>query len=43
MGRETVMAPATWKEGEFPYVDQINGVMTGWPMPADNLDIGGSG
>jgi beta-xylosidase len=43
MGRETVMAPVTWKDGEWPYMSQINGKMSGWAMPPINKDIAGSG
>ncbi|KAF9529461.1 arabinofuranosidase [Crepidotus variabilis] len=43
MGRETVLAPVTWKTGEWPYITQINGEMSGWPMPPSEKDIPGSG
>lgn len=43
MGRETVMAPASWGEGEFPVIDSIQGTMQGWPMPEENLDVDGIG
>lgn len=43
MGRETVMAPATWEEGEWPYVDPISGTMEGWPMAKRNKDVEGIG
>lgn len=43
MGRETVMAPASWGEGEFPVIDSIQGTMEGWPMPEENLDVDGVG
>lgn len=42
MGRETVMAPATWGEGEWPFVDPIRGTMTGWPTET-NTDVDGIG
>lgn len=42
MGRETVLAPATWKEGEWPVVDQIRGKMSG-PLPPTNKHIPGDG
>ncbi|KAK1640103.1 glycosyl hydrolase [Colletotrichum phormii] len=43
MGRETVMTSATWSEGEWPYFTPIEGKMSGWEMPLENLDIEGSG
>jgi hypothetical protein len=43
MGRETVLAPARWEEGEFPVVDQIKGTMKGWPMPEENTSVEGIG
>ncbi|KEZ38838.1 hypothetical protein SAPIO_CDS10883 [Scedosporium apiospermum] len=43
MGRETVLAPARWEEGEFPVVDQIKGTMEGWPMPEENTSLEGIG
>jgi beta-xylosidase len=43
MGRETVMTPVTWKEGEWPYMDPIRGKMTGWPMAVNKNISGGSG
>ncbi|PLN81050.1 xylosidase : arabinofuranosidase [Aspergillus taichungensis] len=32
MGRETVMAPATWAEGEWPVIEPVRGQMQG-PLP----------
>ncbi|SPN99011.1 related to beta-xylosidase [Cephalotrichum gorgonifer] len=43
MGRETVMAPARWEEGEWPFVDHVKGTMEGWPMPERNTDVEGIG
>ncbi|KAH9890189.1 glycosyl hydrolase [Xylariomycetidae sp. FL2044] len=43
MGRETIMVPVTWAEGEFPVWSPVNGEMSGWPMPDANLEIDGSG
>jgi hypothetical protein len=43
MGRETVMVPATWKEGEWPVMSQLNGKMSGWPMPPVNKEVKGTG
>ncbi|KAE8165908.1 glycosyl hydrolase [Aspergillus tamarii] len=35
MGRETVLAPATWDEGEWPVVQPVRGQMQG-PLPQEN-------
>ncbi|TFK40481.1 arabinofuranosidase [Crucibulum laeve] len=43
MGRETVLAPVTWKAGEWPVWTQISGKMSGWPMPQQNRNIRGIG
>lgn len=43
MGRETVLTSVTWDEGKFPVWTPISGEMSGWPMPAVDKDIGGSG
>ncbi|KAL2114482.1 hypothetical protein VUR80DRAFT_5967 [Thermomyces stellatus] len=43
MGRETVLSPATWEEGEWPLVDPIRGTMEGWPMAERNTDVDGIG
>ncbi|KAE8335656.1 hypothetical protein BDV24DRAFT_171145 [Aspergillus arachidicola] len=37
MGRETVLAPATWDEGEWPVVQPVRGQMQG-PLPRENKD-----
>lgn len=42
MGRETVIVPATWKEGEWPVLDPARGRMTG-PLPPTNKKVRGSG
>lgn len=42
MGRETVLFPVTWEEGEWPILAPIRGTMAG-PLPAENLDIPGDG
>lgn len=34
MGRETVLFPASWAEGEWPVLDPVRGNMTGWPLPS---------
>ncbi|KAI1338440.1 glycosyl hydrolase [Xylariaceae sp. FL0016] len=43
MGRETVMVPVKWDEGEFPIWSQVEGQMTGWAMPPVNTSIDGPG
>ncbi|KAH7066293.1 glycosyl hydrolase [Paraphoma chrysanthemicola] len=44
MGRESVLFPVTWEEGEWPVLQPVRGNMSGWPsMPAMSLDVPGSG
>ncbi|KAF9041681.1 glycoside hydrolase family 43 protein [Panaeolus papilionaceus] len=43
MGRETVLTPVTWNNGEFPIFTQVNGMESGWPLPAPNRNIPGNG
>lgn len=43
MGRETVLAPVTWRRDEWPIWGNISAEMTGWPMPPVNKNIRGSG
>jgi beta-xylosidase len=43
MGRESVLFPVTWKEGEWPFASAVRGVMSGWELPATNLDVPGVG
>ncbi|KAI1366863.1 glycosyl hydrolase [Xylaria arbuscula] len=43
MGRETVMVPATWDEGEFPTFSLVRGDMSGWTLPGVNKTISGVG
>ncbi|CAA7260874.1 unnamed protein product [Cyclocybe aegerita] len=43
MGRETVMAPMTWRKGEWPVFSQIRGEMSGWAFPPVNKNIDGEG
>ncbi|KAI6790121.1 glycoside hydrolase family 43 protein [Hortaea werneckii] len=33
MGRESVLAPVTWHEGEWPIWSNITGKMEAWPLP----------
>jgi hypothetical protein len=44
MGRETVLYPVTWKDGEWPVLQTVEGEMSGWPsMPPINRDVPGNG
>jgi beta-xylosidase len=43
MGRETVLFPATWDEGEWPVLQPVRGEMSGWPMPPESRDVPGDG
>tara|TARA_R110002003_G_scaffold140_13_gene12828 strand:- start:7378 stop:9108 length:1731 start_codon:yes stop_codon:yes gene_type:complete len=44
MGREAVLFPRHWEEGEWPVLQTVEGKMSGWPsMPAINRDVAGSG
>jgi beta-xylosidase len=43
MGRETVLLPVTWEDGEWPEMDRlVHGTMEG-PLPPVNKDIPGDG
>ncbi|KAL5002559.1 glycosyl hydrolase [Aspergillus recurvatus] len=43
MGRETVLFPVTWKEGEWPVLEPVRGRMTGWELPRPSSQIPGDG
>lgn len=43
MGREAVLFPVTWEEGEWPVLEPVRGEMSGWPLPAENRDLPGDG
>ncbi|KAF2842605.1 glycoside hydrolase family 43 protein [Patellaria atrata CBS 101060] len=43
MGRETVMTPVTWDEGKWPVFSRVQGEMSGWEMPDENLNLDGHG
>lgn len=44
MGRETVLAPARWEEGEWPVVQPVRGVMSGPLMEEDRgITVGEGG
>lgn len=42
MGREMVLAPAKWEDGQWPVIEQVHGRMSG-PLPPPNSDIRGGG
>lgn len=42
MGRETVLTPVTWPEGEYPIFDAVDGTEIG-PLPPINKDIDSAG
>ncbi|KAL2213029.1 hypothetical protein CC79DRAFT_1351982 [Sarocladium strictum] len=41
MGREAVMFPVTWEEGEWPVLEPVRGRMSGWTLPAETRDVPG--
>ncbi|KAI2628554.1 glycoside hydrolase family 43 protein [Hypoxylon sp. NC1633] len=43
MGRETVMVPVSWPDGEFPIWSSLKGEMSGWELPLENVQINGHG
>ncbi|KAK9422274.1 putative Glycoside hydrolase family 43 protein [Seiridium unicorne] len=43
MGRETVLYPVTWEEGEWPVLQPVQGIMSGWPLPPTTRDVPGDG
>lgn len=43
MGRETVMTPVIWPEGEFPIFTPVSGEESGWQFPPRNLNVDGEG
>lgn len=43
MGRETVLTPVSWPEGEWPVFSAMRGIMNGWALPPYNRDVPGSG
>ncbi|KAF5024467.1 hypothetical protein F66182_3407 [Fusarium sp. NRRL 66182] len=43
MGRETVLTPVTWEEGEFPVFTPVSGTMSGWELPEESLVDQGEG
>ncbi|KAI0842445.1 glycoside hydrolase family 43 protein [Hypoxylon sp. FL0890] len=43
MGRESVLFPVTWDQGEWPVLQPVRGEMSGWKLPLTNRDIPGDG
>ncbi|PMD26966.1 glycoside hydrolase family 43 protein [Hyaloscypha hepaticicola] len=43
MGRETVLFPVIWNEGEWPVLQPLRGHMNGWQLPLQTRAIPGSG
>lgn len=43
MGRETVLYPVTWGEGEWPVLQPVRGRMSAWPLPPRSRDLAGEG
>ncbi|KAK3934168.1 glycosyl hydrolase [Diplogelasinospora grovesii] len=43
MGREMVLFPVTWKQGEWPVMGRVRGLMSGWPLPPLTRDLPGDG
>lgn len=36
MGRETVLYPVTWKQGQWPVISQVKGRISSWPLPQNS-------
>ncbi|UPL04236.1 hypothetical protein LCI18_015170 [Fusarium solani-melongenae] len=43
MGRETVLTPVTWEDGEFPVFSNVTGTMSGWKLPPESYVDEGEG
>ncbi|KAL4934631.1 glycosyl hydrolase [Aspergillus undulatus] len=43
MGRETVLFPVTWEDGEWPILDPVRGKMVGWKLPQPSNEVPGDG
>ncbi|KAH6681290.1 glycoside hydrolase family 43 protein [Halenospora varia] len=43
MGREAVLFPVTWDEGEWPVLEPVRGKMGGWPMSPTERSLPGDG
>lgn len=42
MGTDTVLFPVSW-EGDWPILDPMKGVMSGWPLPPYSRDVSSIG
>ncbi|KAI0427035.1 glycoside hydrolase family 43 protein [Xylaria sp. FL1042] len=40
MGREAVLFPVTWEEGEWPVMEPVRGIMSGWKLPSNTTSVG---
>ncbi|KAF2136174.1 glycoside hydrolase family 43 protein [Aplosporella prunicola CBS 121167] len=43
MGRESVLYPVTWDEGQWPVLSPVRGSMEGWTFPPSDTAIPGNG
>lgn len=43
IGREAVLFPMTWNEGEWPVLQPVRGTMSGWQLPSASRDLPGDG
>src|SRR5690606_23356841 len=43
MGREAVLFPVTWDEGEWPVLGPVRGAVSGWPLPPPGRHLPGDG
>jgi hypothetical protein len=43
MGREAVLTPVTWENGDWPVFSQVQGTMTGWTLPPSTYHTSGAG
>ncbi|KAJ8115066.1 hypothetical protein ONZ43_g4752 [Nemania bipapillata] len=40
MGREAALFPVTWDEGEWPVMEPVRGIMSGWELPNKTASVG---
>ncbi|KAI1372889.1 glycoside hydrolase family 43 protein [Hypoxylon crocopeplum] len=43
MGREAVLFPVTWDEGQWPVLQPVRGEMSGWALPPPSREVPGDG
>ncbi|KAI1379568.1 beta-xylosidase [Hypoxylon crocopeplum] len=43
MGRETVLTPVTWENGQWPVFTPVTGMVSSWPLPAEAIPEQGEG